>query len=192
MSGFRKLSERLVHRGHTISLAIGNFRDPSGHEHEREVVHHPGAVGMVALLDDHKTVILVRQYRSALEAELLEVPAGKRDVKGESPEVTAARELEEEIGYRPGRLIKLAEFFTSPGFCDERAIVYLALDLQPGKAAPEGPEETHMTIEKISLDDFDAMVADGRLCDAKTIIGLSLTRSYLAEVAMNDRPGAVS
>ncbi len=186
MSGFRKLDERVIHRGHTISLGVGRFADPSGEEHEREVVHHPGAVGMVALLDDHRTVILVRQYRSALEGELLEIPAGKCDVTGEHPEITAARELEEEIGYRPGQLVKLAEFFTSPGFCDERAIVYLALDLQPGTAAPHGPEESHMTIEQVALDDLGAMVADGRLCDAKTIIGMSLARSYLDSLASQD------
>lgn len=181
MSEFRKLGERLVHQGHTISLGIGTFADPFGVEHEREVIHHPGAVAMVALLDDCSTVLLVRQYRSALEGALLEIPAGKRDVTGEPPEVTAARELEEEVGYRPGRLVKLAEFYTTPGFCDERAIVYLALDLQPGTAAPHGPEETHMTIEHIALADVGAMIASGRLCDAKTIIGLTLARSHLDE-----------
>lgn len=181
MSGFRKLGERLVHNGHTISLGIGSFADPSGEEHEREVIHHPGAVAMVALLDDCSSVLLVRQYRSALEGPLLEIPAGKRDVAGEPPEITAARELEEEVGYRPGRLVKLAEFYTTPGFCDERAIVYLALDLQPGTAAPHGPEETHMTVERVALADVGAMIASGGLCDAKTIIGLTLARNYLDE-----------
>ncbi len=189
MSGFRKLGERLIHRGHTITLAVGHFIDPDGEGHDREVVHHPGAVGVVALLDDKKTVLLVRQYRSALEGDLLEIPAGKRDVEGEDPEITAARELEEEIGYKPGRLIKLAEFYTSPGFCDERAIVYLALDLEPGQANPTGPEEMNMTIERISLDNFDAAVRDGSLCDAKTIIGLGLARSYLAMGLPTDSSG---
>lgn len=188
MSGFRKLGEHSIHRGHTISLGIGRFADPTGNEHEREVVHHPGAVGIVALMDDRRTVMLVRQYRSALESELLEIPAGKRDVEGEEPEVTAARELEEEIGWRPGRLIKLAEFATSPGFCDEMAIVYLALGLEQGSADPCGPEEMHMVVEQLSLDDVPAMIADGRLRDAKTIIGLSLTRDYLAAVGPEEGP----
>jgi len=105
-------------------------------EFERDVVHHPGAVSIVPVLGEE--VVLVRQYRAALDGLLLEIPAGKRDVPGEPPEVTAARELEEDIGYRSKDLVKLAEFYNSPGFSDEHSYVYLALDPEPAQARGPG------------------------------------------------------
>src|SRR4051794_13721714 len=98
---FRKRDERVVHRGSLITVAVGTFEDPDGEAFERDLVHHPGAVSVVAIEDDGR-VVMVRQYRAAVDAELLEIPAGKRDVEGESPEATAARELEEEVGLRAG------------------------------------------------------------------------------------------
>ncbi|MGI9118968.1 MAG: NUDIX domain-containing protein [Acidimicrobiales bacterium] len=179
MTGFSKREERVIHRGHVVTLVNATFVDPDGDEFEREIVHHPGAVSVVAVLDDGHTVVLVRQYRSAIEGLLLEIPAGKLDVDGEAPEAAAARELEEEVGYRAGRLEKLAEFYNSPGYCDEHSIVFLALDLEGGALSAQGVEERHMAIEHVSLTDVPAMVADGRLVDAKTIIGLTLARERL-------------
>ena len=174
MSGFAKRAERVVYRGHVVSVAESTFVDPDGEEFEREVVRHPGAVSVVPVLDDGATVVLVRQYRSAIEGVLLEIPAGKLDVEGESPEAAAARELEEEIGYRAGRLERLAEFYNSPGFCDEHSIVYVATDLETCSSSAQGVEEAHMSIEHVDLAEVPAMIADGRLVDAKTIIGLGL------------------
>ncbi|MDP9019759.1 MAG: NUDIX hydrolase [Actinomycetota bacterium] len=180
MSGFSKHGERVVHRGQVVTLVEATFVDPDGETFEREVVHHPGAVSVVPVLDDSDTVVLVRQYRAAVETELLEIPAGKLDVDGEGREPAAARELEEEVGYRAGRLEKLAEFYNSAGYCDERSTVFLALDLRPCELSAQGVEERHMTIERVSLADVPAMVADGRLVDAKTIIGLTLARERLS------------
>ena len=182
MSGFSKRGERVVHEGHVITLVDATFVDPDGETFEREVVHHPGAVSVVPVLGDGDTVVLVRQYRAAVEAELLEIPAGKLDVDGEAREAAAARELEEEVGYRAGRLEKLAEFYNSAGYCDERSTVFLGLDLEPCELSAQGVEERHMTIERISLADVPAMVADGRLVDAKTIIGLTLARERLSHL----------
>jgi ADP-ribose pyrophosphatase len=179
VSGFSKRGERVVHAGHVVTLVDASFVGPDGETFEREVVHHPGAVSVVPVLDDGDTVVLVRQYRAAVEAELLEIPAGKLDVDGEARDGAAARELEEEVGYRAGRLEKLAEFYNSAGYCDERSTVFLALDLEPCEQAAQGVEERHMAIERISLGDVPAMVADGRLADAKTIIGLTLARERL-------------
>jgi 8-oxo-dGTP pyrophosphatase MutT (NUDIX family) len=175
VSGFTKVDERLLHQGHVISLALGTFRSPDGAEFERELVRHPGAVSVVPLLDDGSTVVLVRQYRAAIDDLLLEIPAGKRDVAGEPPERTAARELEEEVGYRAGRIEELGQFYNSVGFSDEHSWVYLGRDLEPCASDAQGIEETHMTVEHVDLADVPAMVADGRLRDAKTIIGLTLT-----------------
>ncbi|MDP8987542.1 MAG: NUDIX hydrolase [Actinomycetota bacterium] len=179
MSGFSKHGERVVHRGQVVTLVEATFVDPDGETFEREVVHHPGAVSVVPVLDDSDTVVLVRQYRAAVETELLEIPAGKLDVDGEGREPAAARELEEEVGYRAGRLEKLAEFYNSAGYCDERSTVFLGLDLEACEVSAQGVEERHMTIEQVSLAEVPAMVADGRLLDAKTIIGLALARERL-------------
>ncbi len=147
----------------------------------RFVVHHPGAVVVVPVERGGEDVLLVRQFRVATGGDLLEVVAGKRDVEGEEPETTARREMHEEIGRRPGRLVKLCEFFNSPGFCDEYTHLYAALDLEELDApAAANPEERAMTVERVRLTDVDALIADGRIVDAKSIVGLELTRRYLS------------
>jgi 8-oxo-dGTP pyrophosphatase MutT (NUDIX family) len=161
-------------------VAKGWFMSPDGGEFERDVVHHPGAVSVVPVVDQGEGAILVRQYRSAIDAELLEIPAGKRDVDGEAPETTARRELEEEVGMRAGRIEKLAEFYNTPGFCDERHWVFMALDLEAGAPSAHGVEEQHMTIERINFDDVAGLIANGTIMDAKTIIGLTLAKRALA------------
>jgi ADP-ribose pyrophosphatase len=177
---FRKLDERPVYDGPVISLAVARFVGPDGVEFEREVVHHPGAVSVVPVVDEGTAVLMVRQYRAPLDMDLLEIPAGKRDVADEPPEVTARRELEEEVGMRAGRLEKLAEFYNTPGFCDEHSWVFLALDLEPCQASAHSVEEQHMTIERIALDDVPGLIASGAITDAKSIIGLCLAREALA------------
>lgn len=180
MRRFRKLSERVVYRGSLITVAEATFEGPDGSTFERDVVHHPGAVDIVPLLGDGRTVVLVRQYRAAVDREVLEIPAGKRDVDGEAPDATARRELEEEIGMRAGRVDLLAEFLNSPGFCDERSYVFLARDLTPTQPSLQGVEEQHMTVEHASLDDVPRLITTGELVDAKSIIGLCLARERLA------------
>jgi ADP-ribose diphosphatase len=179
LSAFRKLTEREVYRGSLISVATGTFETPGGDTFERDLVHHPGAVSIVPAVDEGTAVLMVRQYRAALDADLLEIPAGKRDVPDEPPETTARRELEEEVGMRAGRLEKLAEFYNSPGFCDEHSWVYLALDLEPTATSAHSPEEQHMTVERVPLDAVPQLIASGQLVDAKSIIGLCLARDAL-------------
>jgi ADP-ribose pyrophosphatase len=178
LPAFRKLAEREVHRGSLISVAVGRFAAPTGEEFERDVVHHPGAVSVVPVVGAD-TAILVRQYRAAIDRDLLEIPAGKRDVAGEAPEVTAHRELAEEIGMRAGRLERLAEFYNSPGFCDEHSFVFMARDLEPCGNSLQGVEEQHLTVEHIALSDVPRLIASGELVDAKSIIGLTLAREVL-------------
>ena len=176
--GFRKLDERIVWQGTLVSAGSGTFADPDGHKFERDVVHHPGAVVVVPVIDGD--VILVRQYRAAIDRILLELPAGKRDVADEPVEVTAGRELEEEVGMRAGSMEKIAEFYNSPGFCDEHSFLFLATDLTRCATSFQGHEEQHMTIERIPLDSVPALIASGELVDAKSIIGLCLARERLA------------
>jgi 8-oxo-dGTP pyrophosphatase MutT (NUDIX family) len=152
----------------------------AGERFTRLIVHHPGAV-VVVPVDDDELVLMVRQFRAPVGGELLEVVAGKRDVEGEEPETTASREMQEEIGRRPGRLVKLCEFFNSPGFCDEYTHLFVGLDLEAlDSPTAVNPEERAMTLERVPLANVDDLIARGRIVDAKSIIGLLLTRRYLA------------
>jgi 8-oxo-dGTP pyrophosphatase MutT (NUDIX family) len=178
VSPFTKRGEREVWSGAVISVVQGTFVSPSGATFERDMVHHPGAVAVVPV--DGDEVVLVRQYRAAVDLEILEIPAGKRDVAGEAPEITAQRELAEEVGQTAGRLVKLAEFYNSIGFSDELSHVFLGTDLTPVPDDRQGEEEEHMTVERIRLDDVPALVAAGELVDAKTVIGLLMAREHLA------------
>ena len=177
-AGFRKLDERIVWSGTLVSAGTGTFVDPDGNEFERDVVHHPGAVVVVPVIGAE--VVLVRQYRAAIDTILLELPAGKRDVADEPVELTAHRELEEEVGMRAGSMEQIAEFYNSPGFCDEHSYLFLATDLTPCATSFQGHEEQHMTIERIPLDAVPDLVASGQVVDAKSIIGLCLARERLA------------
>lgn len=153
---------------------------PGGTEFTRSVVRHCGAVAVVAL-EDPETAVCVRQYRAALDRELLEIVAGRTDKPGEATEAAAQRELAEEIGMRAGRLVKLCEFFSAPGFTDELLTVYLALDLAPTDGHErDGHEEDAMTIERVPLGRTSELIASGALTDAKSIIGLTLAQQYLA------------
>jgi ADP-ribose pyrophosphatase len=154
------------------------LQTPHGEVLERHVVRHPGAV-VVVPVTARREVLMVRQYRAATGGVLLEVPAGKRDVDGEPPEATAARELEEEIGQRAGALRLLCEFYNSPGFTDEYTHLFLATDLEATTRSAVSAEEEAMTIERVPLDAVDALIADGSLVDAKSIIGVLTARAHL-------------
>ena len=176
-AGFRKLGEREIHKGFVISLVEGEYEAPDGSRILRDVVHHPGAVAVVPV--DGDEVVLVRQYRAALDAELLEIPAGKRDVAGEEPHVTAIRELEEEIGFTTDSVVPIARFYNSAGFSDEYSHVFLATDLRPVDVDRQGIEEEWMTIERVLLNDVSGLIAAGEIEDAKTVIGLLAALRHL-------------
>jgi 8-oxo-dGTP pyrophosphatase MutT (NUDIX family) len=181
MTGFRITETTSTTNAGFLSIDEVLVEAPDGDTAKRTVVRHPGAVVVVPVVAGGRDALLVRQYRVATDAELLEVPAGKRDVDGEAPAATAARELQEEIGFAPGRLVKLAEFYNTPGFCDEYTHLYAALDLLDTEGtAPTSLEEKHMRVEQIALADIETLIAKRRLVDAKSIIGLLLTREYLA------------
>ena len=131
------------------------------------------------LLPDGR-VILIRQWRRPAGRELLEIPAGTRE-PGEDAETCARRELVEEIGYRAGRVERLAGFYTTPGFTDEYTYLYAAIGLEPLSARnTQTPEEHESQIERVALADVPRMIAAREIVDAKTIIGLTLVRDHLA------------
>jgi 8-oxo-dGDP phosphatase len=171
---FRVVSERTVWTGRQITVAMRDVVGPDRSRHEREVVHHPGAVGVLPLHADG-AVTLVRQYRAPIDQTLWEVPAGLRDVEGEDPAATAARELAEEAGLEAGTLEHLITFHNSPGFCDEAVLIYLATDLSEVPDDRQGIEEQHMEVARMPLAQALAMVDDGGITDAKTVIALLAT-----------------
>lgn len=160
-------------------MHTGKYESPSGVVFERDVLHHPGAVGVVPLRASGPggpSVVLVRQYRPATGEWVLEIPAGLRDVAGEAPEVTAARELEEEVGFTAGKLKRLFHAYTSPGLSDEELIVYLATGLEPVGPRPQGPEEEFARICEIPLDEAIELALGGEVVDVKTVGGLLAAR----------------
>lgn len=175
---FRKVKSTPRFAGSLFSVDTVEYEGPAGDRFERDVVHHPGAVVVVPVTADGN-VIMVRQFRSAIGSELLEVPAGKRDVQDEPTETTARRELAEEVGRRAGRLELLARFYNSPGFTDELTHLYLARDLEEVPHDRQGFEEQAMTMEEVPLGDLPRLIESGRLVDAKSIIGLALARQRL-------------
>jgi ADP-ribose pyrophosphatase len=168
---FELVSEQQVAEGFRFTVARATYRAEDGSTFERDIVHHPGAVGVIPLHDDG-TVTLVTQYRAALQRDLIEVPAGIRDVEGEDDATTAARELVEEAGLEAGRLEYLTSYNHSPGFSDEQVALYLATELREVPHDPQGIEEQSMTLARVPLDEALAQIDAGAITDAKTVIGL--------------------
>lgn len=160
--------------GRVIRVFLDDVKLPDGRTARWERVAHPGAVGIVPLLESGE-VLMVRQYRHAVRGVLLEIPAGKLDA-GEPPLECAHRELEEEVGMKAGEMLKLAEFYNSPGYSDEYFHLYLARDLTDGEAEPEADE--FLELSRIRLEEALGMVSTGEIRDAKSIIGLSLTLQF--------------
>ncbi|HEY8217071.1 MAG TPA: NUDIX hydrolase [Acidimicrobiia bacterium] len=179
MTGFRVVDTATRVRSTFLELVEATIESDDGDTFTRTIVRHPGAVTVVPITDDGD-VLLVRQYRAAAGRDILEAPAGKRDVHGEPPEETGRRELEEEVGHRAGRMVLLAEAFTSPGFCDEYAYIYAALDLTPlASTYAATAEEAAMTVERFPLAEVDDLIARRDLVDATTIVGVLLARQLV-------------
>lgn len=143
---------------------------PDGSRAERFAIRHPGAAAVVAI--DGDDVVLVEQYRAPIDRAILEIPAGKLDADDTDPAAAAARELEEETGYRARSLTPLIAIHTAVGFADEVIHIYLAKGLTAGEAMPDGIEEQWASIRRVPLSIAVAMVEDGRITDAKTVAGL--------------------
>lgn len=162
------------HRGPVITLRTDEVRMPDGGTARRDVVAHPGAVGVVAL-DDEGRVVLLRQYRHPVGRHLWELPAGLRDVGGEPPVETARRELAEEAGLRADHIEHLVTALSSPGMSDERIVIYLARGLAPIPAAERSElvhEETDLIVERVDLAAACERIAAGEIENAMAVIGL--------------------
>ncbi|MGQ9477692.1 MAG: NUDIX hydrolase [Candidatus Bipolaricaulia bacterium] len=172
----RPLSSQRLYSGRLLALELVEVQDPAGRIHEREIVHHPGAVAIVPFLDEK--VLLVRQYRAPIGKELWEIPAGKIE-PGEEPIECAKRELIEEVGYKAREWQKLVEFYTTPGFCDERMTLFLARELEPVTESKQAEDE-FIQVRGFALPELEEMLRRGELEDAKTIIGLAMVLALAA------------
>lgn len=161
----KTLESREVYRGRILRVREDRVRLPNGKEGVREVVEHPGGVGILALEADG-TVLLVRQYRYAFGRTLLEIPAGKRE-PGEEPFVTARRELREETGAIAESWTPLGSLIASPGCYDEVLYLYLAQDLHYGATDPD--EDEFLAVERMPLDQLARLCLEGEVTDAKTV-----------------------
>jgi 8-oxo-dGTP pyrophosphatase MutT (NUDIX family) len=176
--GFRHLTDEVRLEGWRISFVQAEFEAPDGTRFTRDVLRHPGAVAVVPVTD-RATVLLVRQYRGTVDRELMEIPAGTRDVEGEPPDTTARRELEEEAGVRAGTMQLLGSMLNSPGFCDQVTLLYLARQLESVEPSRHGEEERYIDVVEVPWADLDAMIASGAIVDAQTLLGLFLARDAL-------------
>lgn len=167
------IETRRVYEGAVVRLDVDRVRWPDGRETMRETVRHPGAVVILPVLADGR-VLLLRQFRYAVKQTLWELPAGTLDQAAESIEACAHRELEEETGYRAGRLTPLGDFFTAPGFADERMYAFLAEDLQPTRQHLESDE--FIEVVPLTWSELRAKIAGNEIRDAKTLAALHLYR----------------
>ncbi len=179
MPGFRRVAQEELLRVWLFRVERLELLDPDDRPFERVVMRHPGAVTVVPVHDDG-TVTLVRQYRAAVDAMVLEIPAGTRDKVDETLEHTARRELAEEAGLEAAHWEPLIGTWNSPGVSDQLTTIFLATGLSTTQARPDGVEEGYMTVETIQLGDVDDLVADGTLKDESTVLGLFLARERLA------------
>jgi len=173
---YKVKSSTQIYKGRLINLHVDEIVNENGTTGYREVIVHPGGAAIVAIKDNGK-ILLVTQFRYPIQETIYELPAGKLD-KFEDPIICAARELEEETGYKSDNLIKLGEIVSTPGFCDERLHLFLARDLKPGCKNHEEGEYGMLTYE-FTLDEIETKIKNGEIIDAKTICALYLTKSFL-------------
>ncbi len=179
---YRVLGTETVYDGRVISVVRDTVAMPGGGDSVREVVRHPGAVAVVALTGDGE-VVLLRQYRHPVGGYLWELPAGLRDAEGEAPLLTAQRELAEEVRMAAERWSLLTTTYSTPGFCDELVLVYLAEGLSDVDR-PEGftveHEELDMTVELVPLAEAVQRVFDGAIRNSAAVIGLLAAAQHRA------------
>jgi len=164
MIDMKIIEEKVVYCGRIFDLKVHKLKTPAGRVIMREFVDHPGAVALIALKQGK--ILLIKQYRHSVRKWLYEVPAGTLE-RGESPEECAKRELEEETGYRAGRVKEVFRAYVAPGYSSELIRFFLVEDLKKGASSPEEDEIT----QTIWLDvcEVQRMIFEGRIRDLKTI-----------------------
>jgi ADP-ribose pyrophosphatase len=170
----KTISTRSVFQGRAFNIRIDTVINASGEKTTREIVEHTECVAVVPV-DAGGDILLVRQYRKAVEKELLEIPAGGID-PGEDPPAAVKRELQEEIGFLPGRVERMNGFYSSPGFCTEYLYLYLATDLKPSRLVAE--DTAGIKTVRIKPRQIRKLISSGEICDSKSIAGLLYFLEY--------------
>ena len=170
----KTLSSKLIYEGRAVRLRVDTVQMADGRETTREIVEHADCVAVVAV-DANGDILLVSQFRKAVEKELLEIPAGGID-PGETPEDCVRREMREETGFLPQKLEKLGGFYSSPGFCTEYLYLYLATDLIHSPLQAEDSQS--ISLVRVPLEQLPELIASGDIVDAKSILGLLVLLDY--------------
>jgi len=177
--GFKKLGEELIYHGRVFDLVRAIFRVPSGNEHRYDLVKHHGAVVIVPV-DNQGRILFVRQFRIGADKALLELPAGLLE-EDETPESSAAREVQEEVGMAAETLVKLGEFYMVPGYSTEKLHAYLATGLYDSALPTD--EDEFLELVAVSIEQVFDMVRAGEMQDGKTLASLLLAQPHLEQIA---------
>jgi ADP-ribose pyrophosphatase len=164
----KTLSSRSIFDGRAVKLRVDTVETADGRESTREIVEHIDCV-VIAALDENDNILLVRQYRKAVEKELLEMPAGGID-PGEDAKTAVLREMQEETGYLPGKVERLGGFYSAPGYCTEYLYFYLVTELTPSRLYAE--DTAGISVERVPVKEIPDLLASDRIEDAKSIAGL--------------------
>jgi ADP-ribose pyrophosphatase len=166
----KTLSTRIIFDGRAVKLRIDTVKTADGRETTREIVEHSDCIAVI-VVDENDNVLLEKQYRKAIEKELLEIPAGGID-PGEDAAEAVRREMQEETGYLPGKVEKLGGFYSTPGYCTEYLHLYLATELTPSRLYAE--DTAGISLIRVPVKDIPGLLTSGRIEDAKSIAGLHM------------------
>ncbi|BAY16350.1 NUDIX hydrolase [Anabaenopsis circularis NIES-21] len=171
------LKQRLFHKGRKFDFEVNRLRLPNKSEGEWECIRHPGGALAVPVTNEGK-LVLVRQYRFAVQGRILEFPAGTLE-RNEDPQATVRREIEEETGYSAQKWRKLGEFFLAPGYSDEIIYAFLAQDLEKLETPPKQDEDEDIETVLMTPEELEAAILQGEPVDAKSIASFFLARPFL-------------
>ncbi len=183
MAEEKTISSRSIFKGRAFGVRIDTVINASGEETTREIVEHAECIAVVPV-DANGDILLVRQFRKAVEKELLEIPAGGID-PGEDPPTAVKRELQEEIGHLPGKIERLGGYYSSPGFCTEYLYLYLASDLKPSQLYAE--DTAGIQTVRVKPSQIRRMIQNGEICDSKSIAGLLYYLEYCKKLKSKNR-----
>ena len=164
----KRLATQQIYQGRAVNIRVDTVEKASGAKTTREVVEHSDCIAVVAL-DEHGDILLVRQFRHAVDRFLLEVPAGGIDT-GEEPADSVRRELQEEIGYFPHKIDRLGGFYATPGYGTEYLHCFVATDLMPARLVAEDTDDIELV--RVSPEQIPRLITSGEICDAKSIAAL--------------------
>lgn len=169
----KRIGRKLIHKGVVIDYYQDTMELPNGKTTVWDYIDHDGAAAIIPVMEDGR-VLMVKQFRNTASRVMLEIPAGKKDSRSESGEACAARELEEEIGYRAGRLTKLTTIYPSVAYCGETIDLYAAEDLRKSQQHPD--EDEFINVGAYPIEELTQMIMSGEIDDAKTICAILMYR----------------